>query len=308
MRRKKRSPETILHPYDLSRMLEGRRPNAIKLRAPAASVGAQAGYLKAMRVMLRGILKEFDAAYALSNGIDKFVTDAPSATFWEYLRRAADKLVSVATNTVNRIVNLESQRNTKQFVNIAKETLKIDLSAVVKQADLSAYLLQNATRNANLIKNISDDFISKIQEMVTQSTLNGESHAILWKKLAKQFGFSDRRAKLIARDQIGKLTADLNRARQLQAGITKYVWTTSLDERVRPLHQTLDGEIYDWGEPTGAEDGLPPGQPIQCRCLARPIIELGGKIYNEPTKQEIANRRTLQSKYNANIAKKRKTD
>ena len=41
------------------------------------------------------------------------------------------------------------------------------------------------------------------------------------------------RADLIARDQTLKLYARLQQERQQQAGITHYVWSTSLDERVR---------------------------------------------------------------------------
>jgi SPP1 gp7 family putative phage head morphogenesis protein len=84
---------------------------------------------------------------------------------------------------------------------------------------------------------------------------------------------SDNRAKLIARDQTAKLNSDLNRFRQDQAGVDKYVWRTSQDERVRARHRGLEGKVYEWGEPTGAEDGLPPGQPIQCRCVAQGVVE-----------------------------------
>jgi uncharacterized protein with gpF-like domain len=42
---------------------------------------------------------------------------------------------------------------------------------------------------------------------------------------------------------------------------------------VGPLHRSLDGKVYEYGKPTGAEQGLPPGQPINCRCVARGIVE-----------------------------------
>ena len=60
-----------------------------------------------------------------------------------------------------------------------------------------------------------------------------------------------------------------------QAGIEKYTWRTSQDELVRPRHARLEGNVYRYGEPTGAEDGLPPGQPIQCRCVAQAIVSFG---------------------------------
>ena len=44
------------------------------------------------------------------------------------------------------------------------------------------------------------------------------------------------------------------------------------DSRVRPLHQRLNGKIYEWGKPTGAEHGLPSGQPVRCRCRAKAVL------------------------------------
>lgn len=267
--------------YDLQGMLRGSArarfgfKRRIVLQAPAISLGAERGYLSALRKLLRELLAAV-RQYVLPNYrpgvLDALVADV-GETWWDLLRQVKDRLVAITQNTVSSILNLEARRHTTEFITTAKKALGIDLGAVVRQTDLDDFLRLASQRNANLIQNLATQTISRIQELTTQSVLNGESSAVLYKRLMQQFGLSERRAKLIARDQIGKLTSDLNRARQQQAGITKYRWATSLDERVRKLHQSLEGQEYEWGEPTGAEDGLPPGQPIQCRCLARPIIE-----------------------------------
>ena len=80
-------------------------------------------------------------------------------------------------------------------------------------------------------------------------------------------------AKLIASDQSNKLGTTLNHILQKDAGIERYRWSTSVDEKVRKRHHDINGTIYKWGEYTGAEDGLAPGLPIRCRCVAIPIIE-----------------------------------
>mgnify|MGYP000156213867 CR=1 FL=1 len=72
--------------------------------------------------------------------------------------------------------------------------------------------------------------------------------------------------------KVGKFNADLNRIRHEQAGVTEYEWMTSRDERVRARHRKLHGTVYTYGKPTGAESGLPPGQPIRCRCVARAVV------------------------------------
>lgn len=77
-------------------------------------------------------------------------------------------------------------------------------------------------------------------------------------------------AKLVAHDQINKLNADLNQTRQRAAGITKYTWTTQGDDRVRPSHRALNGQVFDWQNPP--PEG-PPGTPINCRCFAVPVVD-----------------------------------
>lgn len=77
-------------------------------------------------------------------------------------------------------------------------------------------------------------------------------------------------ARLIARDQISKLNGQLARARQTAAGITSFVWETQKDSRVRPEHRALQGRTFTWAD--GA-NGVFPGQPIQCRCWARAVVD-----------------------------------
>ena len=77
-------------------------------------------------------------------------------------------------------------------------------------------------------------------------------------------------AALIARDQISKLNGQLNKARQEAAGIESFVWETRGDSRVRPAHAALQGRTFKWAD--GA-NGLIPGQPINCRCWARAVVD-----------------------------------
>lgn len=82
-------------------------------------------------------------------------------------------------------------------------------------------------------------------------------------------------AALIARDQVSKLNGQLNRARQEAAGITEFIWETQRDSRVRPAHQDRQGRKYKW-----ADADVIPGQPIQCRCWARAVVDKGRVLAN----------------------------
>jgi SPP1 gp7 family putative phage head morphogenesis protein len=91
--------------------------------------------------------------------------------------------------------------------------------------------------------------------------------------------YGEARAKLIARDQMNKMNAGFNRVRQDDLGIESYIWWTSQDERTRPEHLALHGQTFQWDEPgplAGTIDGEPchPGEDIQCRCDAVPVVNI----------------------------------
>ena len=72
-----------------------------------------------------------------------------------------------------------------------------------------------------------------------------------------------------------KYNANVTRARHEDAGIRSYTWRTSEDERVRESHQALDGQVFRYDDPPTDEDSgeaVNPGDAIQCRCTADPVI------------------------------------
>jgi len=245
--------------YDIRRLLRRARGTVILLPGIQETAGGKNAYLKALRALLRAI----------------GVTARASATEEELnlLASRALGLATVAERAVNTILRLEAQRHTKTFMAGAKRALGIDLSAVVRDEDLTDYLRLASARNALLIKSLSEDAVKRVQQTVLDGLIAGTSRADVQKTLTEQFGIADNRAKLIAQDQMAKLSSDLTRVRHEQAGITEYDWYTSRDERVRPRHRALQGKRYRYGEPTGAEGGVGPGQAVRCRCFARGVVE-----------------------------------
>lgn len=61
---------------------------------------------------------------------------------------------------------------------------------------------------------------------------------------------------------------ELDRIRQQNFGVKKYIWQTAGDDRVRASHGELEGSIRLW------DDGsLLPGQDPGCRCSGEPVVE-----------------------------------
>jgi SPP1 gp7 family putative phage head morphogenesis protein len=186
----------------------------------------------------------------------------------QFPRERLEKIASRAAATTN-----EFQR--KQLGGAMKALTGLDPGSLTR--GVRPAVDQFTHENVRLIRSIPGDYLDRVEEVVHGALATGERAKDLASTLEEEFDVSKRRAALIARDQIGKLHANLNRVRQQKLGLTRYVWRTSEDERVREAHAERDGETYSWEDPPGDAsdpgDGANPGDGIQCRCSAEPVID-----------------------------------
>lgn len=137
---------------------------------------------------------------------------------------------------------------------------------------LQEYLSAASYQNAKLIQSIPAQYLEQVQNIVMTNMRNGMRPSYIEEALVKQFGITERRAKLIARDQTSKIQGDMNRIRQTNSGIEYFKWITSQDERVRHSHVEVAKRDVGYGEGVFRWDDLPvvdgvptfPGQPINC--------------------------------------------
>ena len=124
-------------------------------------------------------------------------------------------------------------------------------------------------KNVQLISAATDEFRAQISDILSE---NEDAHPDeIADLISERLGVADSRAELIARDQTLKLNGAINQAKQTKAGGTEYIWSTSKDERVRPMHADLDGETFSWDDPPVTDDDgntNAPGEDFQCRCIA----------------------------------------
>jgi SPP1 gp7 family putative phage head morphogenesis protein len=131
--------------------------------------------------------------------------------------------------------------------------------------------------NARLITNIPVKATDQIRDDVIEALQSGTTVSDLQDIIQERIDVSDSRAELIARDQIGKLNGDLTKERHAESNVSKYIWQTVGDERVRDTHKDCDGETFTW-DGQYSDDGIPkpdgndPGGDYQCRCFAVPIL------------------------------------
>lgn len=120
-----------------------------------------------------------------------------------------------------------------------------------------------------VIEDLTPRATAQISAITQRAGAQGRSAKDVGQDIAHMFDITQRRAELIARNEIATFNGVLTQARQQQIGVEQYIWRTSLDERVRPEHEEREGETFSWSDPP--DDGHP-GIPINCRCVAEPVL------------------------------------
>jgi hypothetical protein len=117
---------------------------------------------------------------------------------------------------------------------------------------------------------------SRIRTLAKNSMEHGRDVVGFTSDLRDEFGITERRASLIARDQNNKMTSQFHQTRQKDCGISKAVWIhTSASVSPREEHEEWDGMAYNVDDGVYSEvDGeqVWPGTPINCGCLSQSII------------------------------------
>ncbi len=128
-------------------------------------------------------------------------------------------------------------------------------------------------RNLRLIRTLADDQVGRLSQLLRD---NPSIHPNALRPLIqKEFEVSRSRADLLARDQTLKYVANLRQVAMTENGITRYVWRTSGDERVREAHADLDGQEFAFADPPVTNEqgeANNPGEDYQCRCTPDPVL------------------------------------
>ncbi len=197
------------------------------------------------------------------------------------VEKAKEKLRgSVSTRAIEDLAEkFAQQTSTFQRIQLSRQTKSaLGVDIFTNDKGMQSRIANFASENVALIKGaVENDMASKIEKMVTRALTGAQLHGDLAKDLEKEFGYPEKRAKLIARDQIGKFYGQVNASRQKDLGVTQFVWRTVGDERVRDNpdddyynHEDRDGETYSYDDPPYGEL---PGEAVLCRCYAEPSFE-----------------------------------
>lgn len=230
--------------------------------------------VKAHVPQIRNYLDKYRIDEVESDDLDAIVASIMAYCHNKTIQAVVERKIKAIFEGVNDL-------NKEEFTAEIKDAMSVDVFQYDPWLEKMRGLW--AQENSQLITKMTDSYQTRISQIVSDGVRNGASYSDVAMQIELQTGVEERHAMLIARDQIGTLNGQLTRARQLDVGITQYMWRTSEDERVRPSHRVRDGKIYSWNK--SPDDGAP-GMPIQCRCVALPVINtntlrIGGIPHSE---------------------------
>jgi SPP1 gp7 family putative phage head morphogenesis protein len=136
-----------------------------------------------------------------------------------------------------------------------------------------------------VIKDLSQDALIKIDRAVTQGIIRGLPYEKMAKEIKHAIEINAARAQTIAQTEAHRAMVQGQKDNYIKAGDMgielKQVWTATLDDRTRPSHAQMDGEVADengmfhapWGLTSGPGQEGPPEEVINCRCRITGEIE-----------------------------------
>lgn len=135
--------------------------------------------------------------------------------------------------------------------------------------------------NVSLIKSIPQQYFKDVTGSVMRSITTGQGISDLIPDIQKYDGQTYRRAKNLALDQTRKAYNNINKQRLVSLGVKQFEWIHSGGgQKPRESHIKISGRIFSFDNiyAEQAALGVPesdrgiPGEPINCRCVMKPVI------------------------------------
>ena len=241
--------------------------------------------IKAMREdTRREILAVYDdskAQDAKPKKKEKTIVEAMSV-----LRKRWYKIFEQNARKMSRWLAEKVMKRTRK--DIMKQLKDIGLAIQPNYSDTEKVLINGIVQNGvDLIKTIPQDYLREVQTIVNEAVVSGGDRHTIWENIKDKFDHplvnqrageseadaikrAERRAELIAKDQVQKATQDFARENAKAYGATKAEWIHIPGEKSsRITHIHFDGEIFDIDKGLYDEDVgeyVLPGQLIYCQC------------------------------------------
>lgn len=268
----------------MKRQINAAKPTPIK--APKSPRGIENELADVIEFMVAQMAQRFKnqvLGQLQAKTVDKFA-DAQTGNFASILlklsKAAAKKLLQQFSNeridTISQkaLGKLDKKSKEEFYKRVAAKT-GINITDLIAKEGMKSTTNALMAETSQWIKTLRDDTFQKF----TNNTLFAMSQGESLDTIVSQFDgiVSERKnhAKFLARNQVQNYNSITTKIRAQNLGITKAIWETAGDERVRPSHEDREGKEFDLAEGlySSVDDlYLLPGTDYNCRCTYTMII------------------------------------
>jgi uncharacterized protein with gpF-like domain len=255
---------------------------------PSYSIKLQ--YAKDLSVILtnywNGLVKLAVESYSENIAFDSMAFDVNIPNLLDkYFSEKALRLKKVYNPVFKKLpnfyINKVDKKTTYDLKNSITSAIPEDLQFVVvnfsKEAK-QALIAKDAVikSNVDLITGINEEMQGQIHEALLDALKRGRDIDYLKDELSKIHSakFSEKRIKLIARDQIDKATQVIDHARRADLGLTQSIWKHSkISKEPRKSHLQANNTVYDIDKGCKIDgEYIYPAQKYGCNCYSAPFI------------------------------------
>lgn len=280
----------------MKRQVTAAKPTPIK--APRSPRGIENEFAEIMDFMIRQMAQRFQnqvLGKIQVSTVEKFAdsasprhtytfTDAQSGNFASILLRLAkvakrsllkqfsnERLEAISQKV---LAKLDKKAKLEFYERVAGKT-GIDVQSLVAKEGLKSTTNALMAETAQWIQTLRDDTFQKFTNNTLFAMSQGESLDTIVSQFDDIVVERKNHAKFLARNQVQNYNSITTKLRAQNLGITKAVWETAEDDRVRPSHAQRQGKEFDLAEGLYSSiDGLHliPGVDYNCRCTAIYVI------------------------------------
>lgn len=190
------------------------------------------------------------------------------------LQQYSNVLRPWAVAVTARMQSQVNQRDVKAWEELA-QSMGFSLKRTILGAPITEVLRERLNEQIHLITSLPTEAAQRVQDLTVQNILESGRSEEIAKQILRSGQVVVSRAKLIARTEVARTASLLTQVRAEYVGSEGYIWRTSDDSDVRPLHKKLEGKFIKWGKPPiSGENGerAHAGQIYNCRCWPEPVI------------------------------------
>lgn len=167
------------------------------------------------------------------------------------------------------------RKSREDFYSRIAAKVGIDVKDLIAREGLKSTTNALMLETAQWVKTLRDEALESFTNNTLFAMSQGESLDTIVGKFSEVVSERKNHARFLARNQVQNYNSVTTKIRAQNLGITKAVWLTAGDERVRPAHAARDGKEFDLDKGLySSADGktLLPGTDYNCRCTYEMVI------------------------------------